>query len=315
MRIAFLGKGGSGKSTLAALFSLYADATNHRVGLLDVDVNSHTAALLESDPVTPPDLSSPVVANQIRHYLAGQNQRVTPDEMLSSTPPGIGSGHWTLDADNPVTARYGAAFGSRSHVFAVGSYTAESVGVSCHHGTQSIAENMLSHFVAQTDNDLVVIDSVAGNDAFGGTLYYQDALFFVVKPEREGVDVFRRTAALAEQAGVGARLYAVGNQVNTAKQAAFLQRELGKALIGQVAAHEAISDTRLDGQPLSMALVTDAMRAVFDTILARAQTQRRNPADYLTFYQELHRRVAAEGWVAGAYRTGLEDQIDPEYRP
>lgn len=111
MRIAFVGKGGSGKTTVSSLFSLYADEQNKRVGLLNVDVNSHAASVLGLAQQPELDLSQPAVSREIYEYLVGKTPRVNPMEFLNSTPPGVGSGVFTLDVDNMITQQFGWPFG------------------------------------------------------------------------------------------------------------------------------------------------------------------------------------------------------------
>ena len=95
MNIGFYGKGGSGKTTLSALFATYLDDKEYTVGLLDVDVNSQTAEILGVSEAK--DLSLPESKTDIYRYLAGENPRVKPNEFLNTTPPGTGSGRWSLD--------------------------------------------------------------------------------------------------------------------------------------------------------------------------------------------------------------------------
>ena len=313
MRIAFLGKGGSGKTTLSSLFALYLSSKKYRVGLLDVDVNSHTADVLGAAEVA--QLSEVAETEKIQTFLAGSNPLIQTAEMLNTTPPGHGSGAWTLDDDNFVTKNYGTKFGATARVFTTGSYKPHNVGVACHHGTQTIAENLLSH-AQLLQNDAIVIDSVAGNDSFGTSLYFQDALVWVVKPEREGVDVFGRYYDMAQRVGVADSVYVIGNQCTTDSQVAFLQREIPtNMLLGCLRTSDRIVDARLDDTPLSAAMISDEMATVFSRVITIAKAQQKPPQEYYDFIVRLHKKVVQEPWVYGAYRKGLEDQIDATYRP
>lgn len=311
MRIAFLGKGGSGKTTLSSLFSLYADSKGYRVGLLDVDVNSHTAEVVGADASV--ELSQATTQAAIQAYLSEHNPRVHAHEMLNTTPPGEGSQYWTFDDDNYLS-QYGGRFGDMSRVFNLGSYKSSEIGHGCHHGTQYVAENMISH-IKLAEKDILVIDSVAGNDSFANSLYFQDLLLFIVKPEREGVAVFQRYYELARQAGVADRVRVIANQVISPKQSAFLQRELPEGvLLGELPVDDDVIEARLDDAPLTAAHVSRQAAMLFDEVLKLAATLRRSPQEYYDFYCQLHQKVSSESWVHGAYRAGLEDQIDPEYQ-
>jgi predicted RNA methylase len=106
-------------------------------------------------------------------------------------------------------------------VAVVGTYDEEDIGVSCYHANLSILEIMLSHM---TDQDAyVVVDMVAGVDAFANTLHAQfDALVLAVEPTQRGVEVFRQYSGLAQAAGVLDRLLVVGNKVRGEEDAVFL---------------------------------------------------------------------------------------------
>lgn len=311
MNIGFYGKGGSGKTTLSALFALWLDDQGYMVGLLDVDVNSHTAEVVGVEPSPNKILSDEFSRDDIRQYLAGANVRIKKNEFLNTTPPGTGSGVWTMRTENYITKRYGHSFGSRSHVFTTGSYNSDKIGIACHHDTQSVAENMISH-AKFTEKDILVVDSVAGNDAFGTTLYLNDLLVFVLKPEREGVAVLRRFLALAERAGVRERVVVVVNQVSSDVQRSFLDRELSDiAVLGVIEMSDYVMDSRLNDRPLDVTALTPPDVELFRAIVKH--THRRT--DSYQSLIRLHRAVASEQWVAGAYRTGLDDQIDMEYQP
>lgn len=314
MNIGFYGKGGSGKTTLAALFALYLDDENHTVGLLDADVNSHTAEVIGASIDKDRVLSLKENENKIWQYLAGSNHRVKPTEYLNTTPPGAGSNYWSMDKNNHLTQQYGQGFGKSSHVFTVGSYKSDAVGTACHHSTQTVAENMISHAKFNED-DILVIDSVAGNDAFGTTLYLNDLLVFIVKPEREGINVLHRFLELAEHAGVADKVVVIGNQATTETQRQFIEREVpaGK-LIGIFGSNETIIDTRLDDKSLNLGCISSVERDVFHKVLNHANSQR-NTAMNHDGLVSLHKKVSAESWVAGSYRAGLQDQIDPNYQP
>ena len=313
MRIAFLGKGGSGKTTLSSLFALYMDSQGYTVGLLDVDVNSHTADVVGAAEA--PHLSAESSLHDIRRYLVGTNSRITTDELLNTTPPGGGSNFWRLTEKNHLTKRYGGKFGAASVLFTLGSYGSDGIGHSCHHGTQSIAENMLSH-VKLRSRDVLVIDSVAGNDSFANSLYYQDLLVFVVKPEREGVSVFARYYELARSAGIASRVRVIGNCVMNETQRSFLEASLPDGLLlGCMGMNETVIAARLNDEPLSPGMLTDDEIAICAAVRTAASQLRRSPQDYYDHIVSLHKTVSAQGWVEGAYRSGLMDQIDTEYRP
>ncbi len=314
MRIGFFGKGGSGKTTLSALTALFLDEKDYRTAVLDVDVNSQTANLL---PVKAqkPELSNKQSVEDIWRYLAGDNLRVKSDEFLNTTPPGYASGQWRLAPDNYLTRRYGRPFGKFSHSFTLGSYKSEGIGTACHHSTQSVAENMISHSFLDT-KDCLITDSVAGNDAFGTTLFLHDLLVFVIKPEREGVDVFTRFMSLAAAAGIEDRVVVLGNQTQFSIQRDFIKNAIDPSrLIGCLSLSESMVAARLADQPVSLEQLDEQSKETFYKLGKHIEKAQHDPCYLHTRLVELHRQVTRESWVAGSYRTGMEDQIDEEYIP
>jgi CO dehydrogenase nickel-insertion accessory protein CooC1 len=162
----------------------------------------------------------------------------------------------------------------------------------------------------------LIVDSVAGNDAFGTTLFLNDILLFIVKPEREGVAVLQRFLALAEKAGVSDKLFVIGNQITSPAQREFLEREVpAERLIGVLENSPTVIERRLANLPLGLESIDDQMTAVFETIADKAAKLGANQTARYKSLLDLHSQVANESWVAGSYRTGLQDQIDSEYQP
>lgn len=314
MRIAFVGKGGSGKTTMSALFSLYMDSRHHKtVGLVDVDVNSHTAEVLGVAPQNIQYLSATDAQTDIMTYLAGSNQLVDASEMLNTTPPGKGSGRYSPKRDNYITAHYANVFGRQSSIVTLGSYSGASIGADCHHTTQHVAENILTH-AQLADDEILVVDSVAGNDTFANSLYLQDVLLFIVRPERESMSVYHRYCQLAADAGVNDRVYAIGNNAHTDMQRAFIERHIPvDRLLGIVSTSDTITERRLEDLPLDVSCIDTSSASLFDIVFDKIREHQRTPAEYYHEITLLHQKVASQSWVAGAYRKGLTDQIDPEY--
>ena len=91
-------------------------------------------------------------------------------------------------------------------------------------------ELWLNHLV-DGPGEYVVVDMTAGADAFASGLFTRfDLTVLVSEPTRRGVGVYRQYAAHA--AGHGVALRVLGNKVADADDLAYLQDEVGDALLG-----------------------------------------------------------------------------------
>ncbi|MYB75550.1 MAG: ATP-binding protein, partial [Chloroflexi bacterium] len=192
MRIAFVGKGGSGKTTCAALFTQHVlnDASGN-VWAVDADLNMHLAEQLGVDATGLKHISDPASEKDIKAYLRGGNGRIKElSHFKKTTPPGEGSGFIVVrDSDNYVLRNY-ASIRNNLFLSIVGSYDPDGIGASCYHNNLAVLESMLSHTIDEGAH--VIVDMVAGVDAFAGTLHAQiDLVILVTEPPKKSVDVYK----------------------------------------------------------------------------------------------------------------------------
>lgn len=221
MKIAFVGKGGSGKSTVSALFTQYIRAQNNPLLVIDADINVHLPHLLdikEYETYT----SHPECLTQIHSFIAGSNTRVHPDHVINTTPPGQGSGLITVSPHDPLLSRIG--YVDRNFVFLqVGPPAKNHVGTRCYHVNLESVETLLSH-VNDRPGEFVIVDMVAGADAFSTSMYIQfDVLCIIVEPTEESVLVVGDYLKLAKHAGIEHRVQVVANKVEDEADLEFIR--------------------------------------------------------------------------------------------
>ena len=223
MKIAFVGKGGSGKTTLAALFTDYLVKTGNPVLAIDADINMHMGELLgfkEPDSGAT-HLSNPDSVKFIRMYLKGNNYRIKDESQFrKTTPPANESNFVVLSDKNPIIEKFSNK-DKNLFFMQVGTYDEDGIGASCYHGNLAILENILSHSL---DKDgYIVVDMVAGTDAFANTMHSQfDLLVLVIEPTKKGIDVFNQYYKLAKSAGIIQNILVIANKIRNEEDKKFL---------------------------------------------------------------------------------------------
>jgi len=227
MRIAFVGKGGSGKSTLTAAFSSFIfKRTNKPVVVFDADLNIDMPKLLGFGfPAPEQYLSEPEAEKTIKRWLIGHNPIKNLSTFRKSTPPTKKSNILALAniQDTPL-----AQFGSHRKnlsLFVIGTYQTSDIGASCYHNNLAVFENILSH-----TNDIdgyLIVDMVAGVDAFAGTLHTQfDLICVLVEPTMRSLDVYINYKKLAKSAGVASNVTVIANKIRNENDLNFIKEHV-----------------------------------------------------------------------------------------
>jgi CO dehydrogenase maturation factor len=314
MKIAFVGKGGSGKSTLTALFFLKLVSQKENVVCFDADLNIHIPKLLGVDFPDSKSLSSERNTKKIREYLRGNSKKIaSADHFYKTTPPSEGVNHFRVEPTNQIIQDFTARYGS-GYLAAVGTYEEDEIGKSCYHVNLSILENILS-FAELKNDDWIVVDMVAGIDAFSNTLHKQfDALFIVVEPTKESMDVYVQYLKLAKHAGVDKRLFVVGNKLEDPGDEEYISSNVdsGKYL-GSLTKNNAIKISRQKGMPLDELILQSFDQDVFEKIAATAKNHKKDPTENLRDLHELHKRYVAQDYVINAVGD-ITNQIDGAYK-
>ena len=307
-----MGKGGSGKTTISRLYIEYLAHKGEEVLALDADINIHLARKFGVIPQPERALSYPENKTRIKQFLLGTNTRiVSTDHMVKTTPPGTGSQCICLSPENYFIKHHTQKIHDHVHLGYVGTYEANEIGTSCYHTNLSIAENVLSHTITKA-NEWMVVDMVAGTDAFSCTLHMQfDAIVLVIEPTPDGVSVAKKYIELAQAAGVERHLICVGNKCLDKDDETYLRSEIGDRLITCFMQEPALR--RLEQSGISCSYGLFGQEQSFLEIEIAAKAREWNRQEQLAVLYELHKKYVAQSYIVSEMGD-ISGQIDPEFR-
>ena len=314
MRIAFVGKGGSGKTTASSLFAQYQSKYDQTLAI-DADINMHMAELLRGErPTKDLLISEKEPSEAIRTYLRGTNRRIeTNAHFKKSTPPGSGSNLIDItDPDDWFTRQFAQAVADNLRLVTVGSYSEEGVASSCYHNNLSVLENILTHSI---DRGTLVVDMVAGTDAFASTLFAQfDMLVFVVEPTTRSVAVFEQYKHLAEHAGVADVLYVIANKIEDEDDRAFIESAVGKdVLVGEISRSAHLLKVDKGREQLDVDSLDLRDQRVFERLSELLKETAVPGQARLGTLWKLHEIYVNQGFVRDRFGDQTT-QIDPSFR-
>lgn len=310
MKIAFVGKGGSGKSTVSTQFFAHLLGAGKSAAFVDADLNVHAPELLGVDVPEDDYLAKEKNVRSIRKYLKNESQNILSiDHFYATTPPSRGANFFEIKDSNKLITDYFRRVNG-GYVAVVGTYDKEAVGISCYHESLSVLENMLS-FSKLSKDDWLVVDMVAGIDAFANSLYMQfDVLILVVEPTREGIGVYDQYYKLAQHVGIDNRLRVVANKVEGLDDEMFIRSAIApEHLVGFLPVNRHIK--RLRQQAKSLPLLLD--EEVLTKIEVDSESLCRDPNEYLQLLYDLHRKFSKQTYVVNAVGD-ITDQIDEGFR-
>lgn len=314
MRIGFVGKGGSGKTTFSALFTQYIlSETKKNVWAIDADINMHLSNQLDLNVDNLKHISDPSSENDIKKYLIGNNSKIkTIAHFKKSTPPSNDSNFIIVsDHDNYIIKKYAY---KKDNLFLsiVGSYRADGIGASCYHNNLSVLESMLSHTIDV--NGYVVVDMVAGVDAFAGTLHAQfDMTIVVVEPTKKSIEVYDQYKKLSEEAGTWDEVFVVGNKVLNDKDIEFIEKNIDKSkILGYLFSSDHIREFEQGRCTLAIDKLENQSQAVFKDIFHRLSNIKVSYNKRLEKLYKLHEKYTAQGYIKDRFGD-LSQQIDSRF--
>lgn len=309
MKIAFVGKGGSGKSTVSGLFVRHLIETKQKIIAVDADINQHFASMIGAKFDSEKALDKHIVA--IRRHLTGSNARIAATKtMIKTSPPGKGSNVVTIHANDTILRQYATKFAPSSYFLHVGTYQDDGIGMSCYHSSLSILENVLSHSYINQDDEWVVVDMVAGTDAFSGPLHAMfDVIFMIAEPTVESVTVVKQFMQLAKSAGVADRVKIIANKIEDTDDLAYIADETGCSPVAHIAYDPALRKQRRNGGIVQVhGAGAEAMRQI--TTVARDNALEADV--HLHNLQALHTEFAKQQFTIDKYGDTL-GHIDPVF--
>lgn len=314
MRIAFVGKGGSGKTTFTSLFTQYTLRNNNQnVWTIDADLNMHLAEQLGLKIEDLKHISDPDSEKDIKKYLMGKSNKIKEvSHFKKSTPPSKNSNFIIVkDSDNYILKTYSER---RNNLLLsiVGSYHTDSIGASCYHNNLAVLESMLSHTIDK--DSTVIVDMVAGVDAFAGTLHAQfDMIVLVVEPTKKSLEVYEQYKTLSEEAGIWEEVFVVGNKVTSDKDIEFIEKNIDKnKILGYLHNSDHIRDVEQGESELDFEKLEIANKKVFDNVYKKLSSIDISYNERLKKLYRLHKKYIAQGHIKDRFGD-LSDQIDLDF--
>jgi CO dehydrogenase maturation factor len=308
VKVAFVGKGGSGKTTLAALFARYLRSHRAPVWAIDADINQHLGAALGA----PTTLACPPLGDRLealKEYLRGSNPRISSAAaMVKTTPPGSGSR--LLRPFEPPPVLGGCVVDVDDVRLSVtGAFDESDLGVACYHSKVGAVELILNHLV-DADDEYVVVDMTAGADAFASGLFTRfDLVVVVVEPTLRSVGVYRQFVDYAADFDIAVR--AVGNKVGGAEDRAFLNGQIGDAMITQLGVSRHVRGAE-QGQARPIEELEPRNRNALAAIRAVLDNTPRDWDRYTRHAVQFHLRNAV-AWANARVGEDLSGQVDPTF--
>ena len=314
MRIAVVGKWGSGKTTISALLALYLAQQGKNLLLIDADLNVHLPGLFLPWGEFPEQkyLSFPETTQTIKTYLKGDNQRIGSLETFRKTTPPTSESQLFVLRDRAHPLYCFAEVLDQLALMVVGTYQGSEIGASCYHNHLAILENLLSHMDDQ--KAVVVVDMVAGVDAFASSLHAQfDLLLLVLEPTQKGKEVWKQYARLAQAAGVYDQLFALGNKCFDQEDQLFLSAALpSEKLLGMLGISSYLRQLEKQGGLMEFSQLEPEFQLLFEQIVKQAQTLEQPLQARLDKLYALHRKYVAQGFIKERFGD-LPGQIDEHF--
>lgn len=186
MRISVLGKGGSGKTSITSYLATYFSEIYGNLLVVDGDVNVHIGKALGFDkkPIGLGDRYS-----EIFDYLF-YNRADENIPTVGTVPPSHDSHFIRINEDDKFLQNYAIKKGS-IYLLNIDTYTEDEIGVNCFHGRIHSLE-LLLHYLLDTKDDLVLIDSTAGIDNVATSMHFSSDLYlFVIEPTLKSINVYK----------------------------------------------------------------------------------------------------------------------------
>lgn len=160
----------------------------------------------------------------------------------------------------------------------------------------------------------LVTDMVVGIDAFANTLHAQfDMLAIVVEPTKRGVEVYKQYQKLANDAGVGDNLFAVGNKIRNEADKSFIKKYIPEnRLLGFFGDSEYLRFKDQDGGAIDVSMLEGENKAVLKEIADKLFAMKPNYKTRLQLLHNLHRRYVAQNFIKERFGD-LTNQIDESF--
>ncbi len=316
MRIAFLGKGGSGKSTIAAGFINHLNTLDSMRSVLaiDADLNAHLAEKL-SLPYAKKTLGDNFlelagILEPARDEFVRIGFEGVPDE-LGTLPPSSKSVFIQPAKMQNVLPAFASQSG-RTTLLHVGKHIEKDIASSCYHTKLTSLEMVLNRTLDRA-NDYTVVDSNAGTDMLGTTLYAAyDLMIFVVEPTRKSVDVFKEFHRLLSP--LNPNIFPLANKLETREDEVFIQKALkGHTVIGHVYESREMRAFEQTIDPMFIDTFAEKNKDNWEAILSMASGIERDWDRYFKEIVKLYHRLCKD-WFNQFYGKDVDAFYEADFR-